>query len=71
MSHPRLVLDLALAGAGQAVLPTFIGETEPTLERRSDAISDLTHDAWLVFHDDDRHLPEIRRVIDRIVALRS
>lgn len=71
VSHPRLVLDLALAGAGQAVLPTFIGETEPTLERRSDAISDLTHDAWLVFHDDDRHLPEIRRVIDRIVALRS
>ncbi|MFT5362802.1 MAG: hypothetical protein ACI9VX_000420, partial [Dinoroseobacter sp.] len=27
--------------------------------------------AWLVAHDDDRHLPEIRRVIERIVKLRS
>ncbi|MEM9106760.1 MAG: LysR family transcriptional regulator [Pseudomonadota bacterium] len=71
VSHPRLALDLALAGAGQAVLPTFIGDTEPNLIRRSETIPDLTHDAWLVFHDDDRHLPEIRRVIDRIAALRS
>jgi len=70
-SHPRFALDLALAGAGQIVLPTFIGDEERELERRSEAITELTHDAWLVAHDDDRHLPEIRRVIDRIFALRS
>ncbi|MGZ2257088.1 LysR family transcriptional regulator [Roseobacter sp. A03A-229] len=71
VSHPRLALDLALAGAGQVVLPTFIGDEEQRLERRSEAIPELSHDAWLVAHDDDRHLPEIRRVIDRVVALRS
>ena len=71
VNHPRLALDLALAGAGQVVLPTFIGDEESGLERRSEAIAELSHDAWLVVHDDDRHLPEIRRVIDRILALRS
>ena len=48
VSHPRLVLDLALEGAGQVVLPTFIGDTQEKLERRSDAIPELSHDAWLV-----------------------
>ena len=71
VNHPRLALDLVLAGAGQVVLPTFIGDEEQSLERRSEAIPELSHDAWLVAHDDDRHLPEIRRVIDRVVALRS
>ncbi|MEM7614700.1 MAG: LysR family transcriptional regulator [Pseudomonadota bacterium] len=71
VSHPRLALDLALAGAGQIVLPMFIGEAERGLERRSEPILELSHEAWLVAHDDERHLPEIRRVIDRICALRS
>lgn len=71
VSHPRLALDLALAGAGKVVLPTFIGEGEQYLQRRSETIPELSHEAWLVAHDDDRHLPEIRRVIDRVVALRS
>lgn len=71
VSQPRLALDLALAGAGQVVLPTFIGDEERGLERRSEAITELSHDAWLVAHDDDRHLPEIRRVVDRLFAMRS
>lgn len=71
VSNPRLALDLALEGAGQIVLPTFIGDEEKSIDRRSDIISELGHDAWLVAHDDDRHLPEIRRVFDRIFALRS
>lgn len=71
VSSPRLALDLALQGAGQIVLPIFIGNQEKDLVRRSDPISELSHDAWLVTHDDDRHLPEIRRVFNRIFALRS
>ncbi len=71
LNHPRLALDLALEGVGQIVLPTFIGDNEPRLERRSGDIPELSHDAWLVVHDDDRHLPEMRRVIDRIFTLRS
>lgn len=71
VSHPRLALDLALQGAGRIVLPTFIGDQDPGLERRSDTIPELSHEAWLVAHDDDRHFPDVRRVIDRIARLRS
>ncbi|MEM7568097.1 MAG: LysR family transcriptional regulator [Pseudomonadota bacterium] len=71
VSHPRLALDMALAGAGRAVLPTFIGDAEPTLERASPAIDPLAHDQWLVTHDEDRHLSEIRRTIDRLTRVLS
>lgn len=71
VNNPRLAMDLALAGAGQLILPTFIGDREAMLDRRSGLIEELAHDAWLVFHDDDRNLPEIRRVIDRIYTLRK
>ena len=70
-TNPRVALDLALAGAGRIVLPTFIGDRESRLERRSDPIADLGHDAWLVVHDDDRHLPDVRRVFDRLATLLS
>lgn len=71
VSHPRLALDLAQEGAGQIIIPTFVGKKDAKLEQRSEIISELSHDAWLVTHDDDRHLPEVRRVIDRITKLRS
>ena len=71
VNSPRLAMDLALSGAGQLILPTFIGDHKKDLIRRSGPIDELAHDAWLVFHDDDRNLPEIRRVIDRIYNLRK
>ena len=63
---PRLALDMALAGLGRAVLPTFIGDAEPSLRRAGGPIESLAHDQWLVTHDEDRHLPEVRRAIERI-----
>ncbi|SLN30050.1 DNA-binding transcriptional activator GcvA [Aquimixticola soesokkakensis] len=69
VTAPRNCLDLALAGKGIAVLPTFIGERHPALIRQSPVIAELSHDQWLVTHDDDRHLPQVRRTIDRIGAL--
>lgn len=63
---PRLALDLALGGLGKAVLPTFIGDSQPGLEPLSPKIPELGHDQWLVTHDEDRHLPEVRRVLDRL-----
>lgn len=66
---PRNSLDLALAGKGIALLPTFLGDTQPTLRRRGSVVPELSHDQWLVTHDDDRHLPEVRRAIDRMVAV--
>jgi DNA-binding transcriptional LysR family regulator len=60
---------MALAGVGRVILPTFIGDAEAGLERAGDPIPDLSHDQWLVTHDDDRSLPEVRRTIDRVVGI--
>lgn len=68
---PRLALDLALKGSGRAMLPTFVGDVHASLERSGQTIEDLAHDQWLVTHDEDRHLPEIRRAIDRIAEMFS
>jgi DNA-binding transcriptional LysR family regulator len=69
VSHPRLALDMALAGVGRVILPTFIGDAEAGLERAGDPIPEISHDQWLVTHDDDRSLPEVRRTIDRVVGI--
>jgi len=59
VSAPRHSLDLALAGKGIAVLPTFIGDAQPTLQRVSETIPELTHDQWIVTHSNDQHCPRI------------
>ena len=66
VNTPRLALDLALGGAGRAMLPTFVGDRQIGLERVGPPVDDLAHDQWLVSHDTDRALPEIRRALDRI-----
>lgn len=66
VNTPRNSLDLALAGKGIALLPTFIGDAWPSLRRVTAPIAELAHDQWLVMHQDDRHLPEVRRTIDRL-----
>lgn len=65
VTHPRSALDLVLAGIARAVLPTFVGDAEPSLQRISTIIEELDHDQWLVAHHEDRHLPVVRRTIDR------
>jgi len=69
VTSPRNALDLALAGEARAILPTFIGEGIETLKRMSPTIEELDHDQWLVMHHEDRYLPEVRKVIDRIYVL--
>lgn len=69
VSHPRLALDMALSGVGRVILPTFIGDAEAGLERVGETIPEISHDQWLVAHDDDRSLPEVRRTIDRVVGI--
>ncbi|MFV0410895.1 MAG: LysR substrate-binding domain-containing protein [Paracoccus sp. (in: a-proteobacteria)] len=65
---PRLALDLARQGLGRLLLPTFLGDEQPGLERVGSEIDERAHDQWLVTHDEDRHLPEIRRTLNRIAA---
>lgn len=69
VSAPRNSLDLVLAGKGIVRLPTFIGDAQTSLRRAGDPIAELAHDQWIVAHQDDRHLPEIRRMMDRLYGL--
>jgi DNA-binding transcriptional LysR family regulator len=66
---PRTLYDLIRSGVGKSVLPCFAGDRDPLLERAGDEIPELREDQWLVMHNDDRHRPDVRAVIDRIVAL--
>lgn len=69
VTAPRNSLDLALAGQGIALLPTFIGDRQKELKQVQGTIPELAHDQWIVTHQDDRHLPEVRRAIDRMVRV--
>ncbi|WP_137156636.1 LysR family transcriptional regulator [Rhizobium sp. FKL33] len=69
VNRPRSLLDLVRAGAGLAVLPCFIGDRDPQLERAGDEIAPLRHRQWLVTHSDDRSRREIRLVADRLAKL--
>ncbi|MEQ8482128.1 MAG: LysR family transcriptional regulator [Hoeflea sp.] len=69
VASPRNALDLALAGRGVALLPTFVGSRNADLVQRGGTIGELAHEQWLVTHQDDRHLPEVRRTIDRLVRV--
>lgn len=69
VNRPRSLRDLALAGAGIAVMPCFVGDLEPRLERVGETIPELKHHQWIVMNNDDRHRREIRTVVDRMVKL--
>lgn len=75
--HPISVLatsiatvhDLVRAGAGIGVMPCMIGDCDPALARTGPVIDALTEEQYLVMHDDDRHRPPIRRLIEQIVTI--
>lgn len=69
VNRPRSLLDLVRAGAGVAVLPCFVGDLDPMLERVGDEIGELRHRQWLVTNSDDRSRREIRTVADRMARL--
>lgn len=69
VNQPRNLKDLALAGAGIAVLPCLAGDLEPGLERAGPEITELRHQQWIVMNNDDRHRPEIRTVVSRLARL--
>ena len=69
VTNSRNALDLALAGAARAVLPTFVGDVQKGLQQVEPPIEVLEHEQWLVTHDEDRSLPEVRHMIERIYAV--
>lgn len=66
VTRARSLKDLAIAGAGTVVLPCFVGDLEPRLERVGGEIEELRHRQWIVMNVDDRHRREIRTVADRL-----
>lgn len=66
---PYTLRDLVRAGAGKGVMPCFAGDRDPRLMRAGPLITDLAETQYLVMHNDDRHRPEVRLVIDRLHAL--
>jgi DNA-binding transcriptional LysR family regulator len=69
VNRPRSLRDLICAGAGRGVLPCFVGDQEPRLERIGGPLEELRHRQWLVMNDQDRHRADIRTVVDRLTVL--
>ncbi len=69
VNRPRSLPDLVRAGAGRAVLPCFVGDLDPELQRLGGEIPELKHRQWIVMNNEDRHRPEIRAVADRMTKL--
>jgi DNA-binding transcriptional LysR family regulator len=65
-----LVLQqVVAAGAGIAVLPCYLGDADPGLQRLGAPLSEVGADQWLLVHRDLRDLPRVRRVMDSLVRL--
>jgi DNA-binding transcriptional LysR family regulator len=69
VDRARSLRDLTRSGSGIAVLPCFVGDLDPMLERAGEEIPELRHKQWLVTNNDDRSRREIRTVADRIFKL--
>ncbi|WP_196260044.1 LysR family transcriptional regulator [Pelagibacterium limicola] len=63
------VMELVAAGAGISVFPCFVGDLEPRVARMADPIPELETEQWLVNHHEERHVPVVRTVAERIAAL--
>lgn len=55
-------------GAGIAVLPCYIGNSDEALVRLSDPIAELTTSLWLLTHPDLRHVARIRALMEAITS---
>jgi DNA-binding transcriptional LysR family regulator len=64
---PDLLLRLIRSGSGRGVLPCFVGDAHADLIREGEIIEELSYEMWIVTNDDDRHRPEVREVIQRLV----
>jgi DNA-binding transcriptional LysR family regulator len=68
-STPRTLYDLVRAGVGNGVFPCLAGDRDAMLVRAAPPIAELMEEQWLVMHDEGRHIPAIRTVIDRLADL--
>lgn len=59
-----LHVEAIRGGAGRGVLPCYIGDSQPLLERLTGPIPELAAAYWMVVHRDLRRAPCVRAAID-------
>jgi DNA-binding transcriptional LysR family regulator len=57
------------AGGGRGVIPCYVGDGHPLLERLTPPIPELAATYWMIVHRDLRRAPCVRAVIDWMKAL--
>ncbi|HUA56220.1 MAG TPA: LysR substrate-binding domain-containing protein [Candidatus Sulfotelmatobacter sp.] len=62
-------LEAIRAGTGRGVLPCYVGDGHPLLERLTPPIPKLAADYWVIAHRDLRRSACVRAVIDWMKAL--
>lgn len=58
----------AVAGAGLVLLPRSIGDALPDLQRLDPPQAPPDRELWLGFHEDLRHTPRVRALVDHVAA---
>jgi DNA-binding transcriptional LysR family regulator len=56
-------------GAGQGILPCFVGDDDPLLERVTPPVPEIAAEYWVIVHRDLRRAACVRAVIDWVQAL--
>ncbi|MBV9376507.1 MAG: LysR family transcriptional regulator [Alphaproteobacteria bacterium] len=62
-------LEAIRAGTGRGVLPCYVGDGHPLLERLTPPIAEIAAEYWIIVHRDLRRVACVRAVIDWIKAL--
>lgn len=57
-------LEAAKAGLGLAVLPCFLGDPVPRLQRVRPPMPELVSTLWLLTHEDLRQVARVRAFLD-------
>jgi len=70
-SNMPMQLAAIRAGAGQGILPCFVGDADPLLERVLPPAPEIAADYWVIVHRDLRRAACVRAVIDWIQVLFS
>jgi DNA-binding transcriptional LysR family regulator len=64
-----VIREIARSGGGFAILPCYLADNDPQLQRVGNPIPELFADQWLLVHRDLRALPRVRAVMDAVIAL--
>jgi DNA-binding transcriptional LysR family regulator len=62
-------LEAIRAGTGRGILPCYVGDGHPALERLTPPIVEIAAEYWIIVHRDLRHSACVRAVIDWIKTM--